>query len=338
MSFSSAPVSGRATALVVAPFLVLALLYACLWMPEMPAAFFRSQELGAIATEIVAPKDELEAALEGASMENRTLIIAVLNKAYVEENAMLDLFLQSLREGEDTQFLIRHVLFVAVDERAFNRCRSLELHCYKFVTDGADISEEVFYMSKGFNDMMWRRTLFLGDVLRRGYSFIFTDMDVMWVRNPFQKLHHEGEDLLVSCGAFHDNPLKNSNINTGFYFATPNNKTIALFDEWYASRNYSERLKDQDVLQRMVRGGVFERLGLKVRYLETRYFSGFCQMSKDFREVVTIHANCCVRMKVKMIRLRNVLECWKMNNWNRTANATWPPVKGICLHGPSPKH
>ncbi|URE01107.1 hypothetical protein MUK42_03019 [Musa troglodytarum] len=273
-------------------------------------------------------------------MENRTLVIAILNKAYVEQNAMLDLFLQSLGGGEDTEFLIDHVLFVAVDQRAFNRCRTLELHCYNLVTEGVDFSREVFYMSDAFNNMMWRRTLFLGDVLRRGYSFIFTDMDVMWLRNPFSQLYRDGEDLQMSSDCYYRNPFGNSFFNTGFYFVTANNKTVALFDEWYARRNNSKGMKDQDVLQKMKRGGAFTRLGLKVRALETTYFSGFCQMSQDFRKVITVHANCCASMKAKLIDLRSVLEAWKVNNSNGTSNATiaWPPIKGICLHDTTNKH
>ncbi|RWV86116.1 hypothetical protein GW17_00052022 [Ensete ventricosum] len=350
MSFSDA-ISYRAIAFIVAPFLGLVVIYACLWPPGVPTAFFRlqngantrSRKLACVfacgQTEIT-PKDELEAVLEGVAMDNRTLVIAILNKAYVEPNTMLDLFLQSLGGGEDTEFLIDHLLFVAVDQRAFNRCRTLELHCYNLVSEGADFSKEVFYMSDAFNNMMWRRTLFLGDVLRRGYSFIFTDMDVMWLRNPFSQLYRDGEDLQMSSDHYYGNPFDNSNFNTGFYFVTANNKTVALFNEWYAWRNNSKGMKDQDVLQKMKKEGAFTRLGLKVRYLETTYFSGFCQMSQDFRKVITVHANCCVSMKAKLIDLRSVLEAWKVNNSNGTSNATttWPPVKGICLHDTATKH
>nr|XP_009402108.2 PREDICTED: uncharacterized protein At1g28695-like [Musa acuminata subsp. malaccensis] len=174
MSFSGA-IAYRATAsIVVAPLLVLVVIYACLWPLGVPTAFFRLQH-GANTTEIT-PKDELEAALEGVAMENRTLIIAILNKAYVEQNAMLDLFLQSLGEGEDTEFLVDHLLFVAVDQRAFNRCRTLELHCYNLVTEGVDFSKEVFYMSDAFNNMMWRRTLFLGDGENNEQNMTYDDL------------------------------------------------------------------------------------------------------------------------------------------------------------------
>lgn len=119
-------------------------------------------------------KDELEIALEAASMENKILIISIVNNAYAKEGSILDLFLHSFKVGQDTQMLLNHLLLVAVDQIAFDRCNLLHLHCYKLVTDGVDFSREKTYMSQDFIKMMWTRTLFLADVLRRGYSFIFT--------------------------------------------------------------------------------------------------------------------------------------------------------------------
>lgn len=137
-------------------------------------------------------------------------------------------------------------------------------------------------------------------------------MDVLWLRNPFAKLSYDGEDMQISSDFYNGRPLDDSNfINTGFYFVASNNKTIALFDEWYASRNDSAGMKEQDVLARMKSHGAFRRLGMKVRFLDTAYFSGFCQDSKDFSKVTTVHANCCGSVKAKLIDLKAVLEVWK---------------------------
>lgn len=124
-------------------------------------------------------KDELELALSEASMPNKTVIIAVANKAYVEkgdngEASMLDLFLESFWLGEDTRPLLDHVLIVAVDQTAYERCRFQRLNCYRLLTEGVDFGGEKVFMSEDFVKMMWRRTLFLLDVLKRGYNFIFT--------------------------------------------------------------------------------------------------------------------------------------------------------------------
>ncbi|KAL2227300.1 UNVERIFIED_CONTAM: hypothetical protein Sindi_2088700 [Sesamum indicum] len=120
--------------------------------------------------------DELDEALAAASTSDRTVIIAVANKAYVDGDkpTMLDLFLEGFRAGEGTEGLINHLLIVAVDGTSYDRCRFLGLHCYKLETDGVDFVGEKVYMSEDFIKMMWRRTLFLRDVIYRGYNFIFT--------------------------------------------------------------------------------------------------------------------------------------------------------------------
>lgn len=130
-------------------------------------------------TAIDAGGDELEEALSKASMDNKTVIIAVINKAYADQDikadtTMLDLFLDSFWLGEDTRSLRDHLLLVAVDQTAYDRCRFLKLNCYKLETEGVDFKGEKLYMSDDFIRMMWRRTLFLLDVLKRGYNFVFT--------------------------------------------------------------------------------------------------------------------------------------------------------------------
>uniref|UniRef100_A0A6I9QMY7 Uncharacterized protein At1g28695-like n=2 Tax=Elaeis guineensis var. tenera TaxID=51953 RepID=A0A6I9QMY7_ELAGV len=152
------------------------------------------------------------------------------------------------------------------------------------------------------------------------------DMDVMWLRNPFTKLNHVGDDLQISCDAYNGNPLDDSNpINTGFYFVGSNNKTILLFDAWYASRIISARMQDQSALSVLKSKGIFKQLGMKVRFLDTRHFSGFCQDSRDFKEVTTVHANCCRSVKAKLVDLTAVLKAWKSSN--STAMVRWPEHK-----------
>lgn len=158
------------------------------------------------------------------------------------------------------------------------------------------------------------------------FPFSYQDMDIMWLRNPFAKLSYDGEDMQISCDFYNGRPFDDSNfINTGFYFVASNNRTIALFDEWYASRNKSAGMKEQDLLAQMKSQGAFRRLGMKVRFLDTAYFSGFCQDNKDFSKVTTVHANCCCSVKAKLIDLKAVLEAWK--TLNGTSRVTWPERK-----------
>lgn len=264
-------------------------------------------------------KNELEEALQKARiMEEKTVIITVINKAYVEPHnreypSMLDLFLESFWEGESTRPLINHLLVVAMDQTAYERCRFRRLHCYRLVTGDVDFAGEKIYMSEEFIKMMWRRTRFLMDVLKLGYNFIFTDTDVMWLRNPFLMLNKSKKlDLQMSTDWFNGDPFSNSNsINTGFYYVRSNTKTITLFEIWYAMRRNSKGMKEQDVLAKLIRKGVNKELGLRIKFLDTLHFGGFCSDNKDIELVVTVHANCCRSIEAKVADLKNVLMDWK---------------------------
>ena len=75
---------------------------------------------------------------------------------------------------------------------------------------------------------------------------------------------------------FYGNEWSESNkINTGFCMIRSDNKTIALFDNWYAKKDNSTGMKEQDVLEMLMHEGVFKGLGLRLRFLDTLFFSGF---------------------------------------------------------------
>ncbi|WOL05610.1 hypothetical protein Cni_G14339 [Canna indica] len=265
--------------------------------------------------------------LRGASMGNKILIISYLNKAYVEENGMLDLFLRSLKEGENTAFLIKHLFLITVDQIAFDRCKKLKLHCYQLAAEGLNFSKEQRYMSKGYVNLVWQKIVVLREVLRLGYNFIFTDMDVIWLRNPFAKLSLHEEDMQISCDRYNGMPYNDSNnINTGFFSVASNHRTMKLFDRWVESRKAMPGKNDQEVLAFLKNRGVFRLTGVRVRFLDTADFSGFCQVSKNSKEVTTMHANCCRSMKAKLDYLSASLEAWK--RVNGTAAISWP--KRVC--------
>ncbi|KAK7386163.1 hypothetical protein VNO78_26189 [Psophocarpus tetragonolobus] len=278
-------------------------------------------------------RDALESALATASMGNKTVIIAIVNKAYVDQDVesdttMLDIFLGSFWLGEGTRSLIDHLLLVAVDQIAYDRCQFLKLNCFKLETHGVSFEGEKIYMSQDFIKMMWRRTQFLLEVLKRGYNFVFTDIDVMWLRNPFTRLsNNETEDLQISTDSYLGDPwLRMHLINTGFYFVRSNNKTISLFETWYGQKDNATGKKEQDVLLDLIRSGIIEQLKLRVRFLDTLYFSGFCQDSKDFRAVTTVHANCCRSITAKLADMKVSLSDWKrfrMLETNSTEKPRW---------------
>lgn len=152
------------------------------------------------------------------------------------------------------------------------------------------------------------------------------DMDILWLRNPFKNLKHQGEDMLLGCDGYNGLPYDDRNsINTGFFFVSSNNNTISFLDKWYAARNNSEGKKEQDVLNELKSKGEFHKMGIKVRYLDLEHFSGMCQTKYDAKKVTTVHANCCQTMKAKMMDLTAMLETWR--TLNSTSEVIWPRHK-----------
>ncbi|KAJ6320657.1 hypothetical protein OIU78_015941 [Salix suchowensis] len=227
---------------VLVSFLFACVLCLCIWSVSLsnPSSFsfHRSQ---ANMKKSKFPADELELALERVSTPNKTVIIAVVNQAYVEQIA------------------------VSVDQIAYEMCFFKRLNCYKLETEGVDFGKEQIFMSRDFINMMWRRTLLLLDILKHGYNFIFTDVDVMWLRNPLSRLsiHNESVDLEMSTGHFNGDPRSEKNpINTGFYYIRSNSKTVSLFDAWYGRKDNSTGKKEQDVFFELMDEGMLGRQGL----------------------------------------------------------------------------
>lgn len=274
-----------------------------------------------------APQDELDLVLAKTANQNRTVIVTALNGAWAEPKTMIDLFLESFRVGEGTQNLLNNLLIVALDAKAYNRCLQIHQHCYSLKTRGIDFSAEKLFMSEDYLKMMWRRLGFLGEILKRGYSIVFSDTDIMWLRNPLVRLT-EDADIQITCDKFNGNPwdVKNE-ANTGFMYVRSNERTISFYRYWYLSRRFYPGQKEQDVLNIIKFKRQFAGSGMKFKFLETKHFGGFCQRSSDLNDVYTMHANCCKGLKAKVIDLINALDDW-VKYRNRTINSSFPNLGG----------
>lgn len=274
---------------------------------------------------------KLEDVLAQASMPNKTVIITSLNEAWAANNSMIDLFLESFHSGENIQHLLPHLVIVCVDQKAYDRCMQLHPHCFQMKTSGVDFSAEKLYMTEDFLKMMWRRIEFLGEVLQLGYSFIFSDGDVIWFRNPFA-VFSTNMDFQVSTDRYGGTPfdLHHQQPNSGFLFVRSNNRTIEMYKYWYEARLRNPGKNDQNVLTAMFEEEAFgSQVGVTVQLFDTVFFSGFCSVSRDMRKVVTMHSNCCVGLSNKLNDLRLALD-----DWRSYRKAPHPVYKGNITHSP----
>ncbi|KAF3438167.1 hypothetical protein FNV43_RR20923 [Rhamnella rubrinervis] len=193
----------------------------------------------------------LDVVLNRASMKNKTVIITTLNNAWAVPNSIFDLFLESFRIGNNTQKLEPTFLV-----KRFYDSRLL-----------ANDVEEIE---------------FLANLLEKGYSFIFSDTDIMWLRDPFYI------SIQMQISKLHA-------ITSG---------EILLIERFPG-------LHDQDVLNNIKHDPFITEIGLQLRFLNTAYFGGFCEPSRDLNLVCTMHANCCVGLDNKVHDLQILLKDWR---------------------------
>ncbi|KZV31708.1 hypothetical protein F511_00512 [Dorcoceras hygrometricum] len=256
----------------------------------------------------------LESTLKEATMEDgKTVIITTLNAAWTEPNSIFDLFLESFRIGNQTAHLLDHVVVAALDDTAYARCLGVKLHCFALTTPGVNFTGEAHFMSEDYLKMMWRRIDFLRVVLQLGYNFVFSDADVMWLRDPFPRFYPNA-DFQIACDHYYEElgstDVSNSP-NGGFNYVKSNNKTIKLYKFWYKGRDYFPGKHDQDVLNMIKMDPYVTNLDMEMRFLNTAYFGGFCEPSKDLDLVITMHANCCIGLENKIHDIQMVIDDWK---------------------------
>lgn len=155
------------------------------------------------------------------------------------------------------------------------------------------------------------------------------DTDILWLRNPFSVVSvNETFDLQMACDTYKGK--ESFAINNGFTIVRSNNKTISLYDIWYAKGKEHVGKNEQDIFVLLMLNGSFEDLGLKVRFWDTVYFSGFCENSRDVGLVLTVHANCCSTISNKLIDLTAVIHDWeraKKLSANETSTFKWSEHK-----------
>jgi hypothetical protein len=107
--------------------------------------------------------------------EDRTVIMTSVNEAWAAEDSLLDLFLESFRTGERISHFANHLLVVALDGGALERCRAVHPHCYLLpAAAGRNLSDEKVFMSKDYIDLVWSKVRLQQRILELGYNFLFT--------------------------------------------------------------------------------------------------------------------------------------------------------------------
>ncbi|KAJ3693372.1 hypothetical protein LUZ60_008852 [Juncus effusus] len=278
---------------------------------------------------------DLAPLLKRAATWDKTVIITSVNWVFAQPDSLLDIFLQSFRNGEKIDYLLNHLIIVAFDARAFERCKLVHTYCFEKKAENVNFDGAEWFMSPGYNNLVWEKIRIQQYILEQGYNFVFTDVDVMWFRNPLKHITVYA-DLTLSCDGFNGNPDDVDNYpNTGLFYVKSSNKTAEMMQYWHEARRRFSTDMDQNIFNK-IKHELVDSLGIKIQFVDTKYFSGFCNYNEDMDEVFTMHSNCCVGLEKKVSDLRNILDDWK--NYTslpigerKKGLVTWR-VPGRCIH------
>ncbi|CAM0952227.1 unnamed protein product [Alopecurus aequalis] len=283
---------------------------------QRPALQLADPNTKTLQTEPNGHRDDNHAELlRSAASEDNTIIMAFTNEAWTAPGSLVDTFFESFRVGVKTQPLLKQLVIVAVDVKAFERCQLMHPFCYSLASAGVNenFTAAQSFMSKDYVEMVWVRNKFMGRVVELGHNVVFTDVDIIWLRNPLLRVS-VGADITVSSDWFRgkgDTPYDlNKLANTGFLHVKPSPRTSAFFRGWYEARPRCPKCHDQPVFDK-VKNELSARHGVTVQFIDTVYLGSQCEPKVDFRNLCTFHANCIVGLDNKRRRLVRVLDDWK---------------------------
>ncbi|KAK3162857.1 hypothetical protein QOZ80_1BG0094630 [Eleusine coracana subsp. coracana] len=248
--------------------------------------------------------------LPKVAMDDKTVIITYVNEAWARDNSLLDIYLESFKNGEDTAELLNHVLVIALDPAGFDHCKAKHPHCYHLQVKSVDMSSAKRFMSKDYLELVWTKLTFQQRILELGYNFLFTDADTIVFRNPLRRIPVYAD---MSCSSDDFKPtrkLLDNPLNTGLYYLKSTNRTIEMVKHWRAARVRFPGRHDQKVFV-LIKWELIRKLGVKIEPLETVYFGGFCEYHDDPEKICTMHADCCIGLDTKVHDLKDIAADWK---------------------------
>ena len=143
-------------------------------------------------------------------------------------------------------------------------------------------------------------------------TIILQEADVLWFRSPLSHFN-PGNELSISCKYSSDGQRGAYIQDGGIFYLKANAIAFEFFKYWKLVKVLYPKSQAEDslcttIMQNQDTVGTY---GFRVKYVDTTYFGGFCQLNKDkLREAYTIHANCCDDLTSKVHDLRIVLDDW----------------------------
>ncbi|XP_039067057.1 uncharacterized protein At4g15970-like [Hibiscus syriacus] len=248
-------------------------------------------------------KTLLRAALMKASMPDRTVILTVVNGTWAKPGSILDVFLESFQVGVGTEHLLNHLLVIAEDSRSFENCKSKHPHCFELENSTKKLAEKP-PGTQGSLMFSQTRLMLLTRVIEFGYNVVFTNADVMWLRNPLSKLV-ANFDLSIGCGLY---PIDAKTFGIegdgGFFHLKANARTIEFIRICNMNRVLYPDSEHQSLCKISEKQEYVGLIGVEEN------FGSLC-LPCDLNQKLTVQANCCDDIDSKIHDMKLVLNDWR---------------------------
>ncbi len=149
-------------------------------------------------------------------------------------------------------------------------------------------------------------------------NFLLQEADVMWLRNPVGHFD-PNKEITIPCD-FNTESGTNKP-DKGLFYLKSNEFSIAFLKYLHFERVTYPTYSDKSLCETTTRD-IAGKLRVETKYLDTAYFGGFCDPSKDMNEIYTMHSTCCDNIKRKVYDLRLVLDDWINFTTQISANAS----------------
>ena len=152
--------------------------------------------------------------------------------SFGDSNILLDNLIESLRRVELLDRLILYPLDKSTHDK-YNK--DIQCVLLEDIDCEPESPEYVGYGTKNFKNITLFKNRILQDSLMRGCDTLLVDTDIVFLKDPLNRLTQLGlkHDVLFQIEAYFNKRKKKwfkTEVNTGFVWSRPTEKTIKLFD------------------------------------------------------------------------------------------------------------
>lgn len=125
---------------------------------------------------------------------------------------------------------VRNYVVLAMDRTVFDYLAARGANAFFYQTPGRRrlLEDADTFGSAAFVETSRRKSILVLKVLRLGYSVVFSDVDVVWVKDPIPELLKHDFDFVIQSDRAHkdQDTALNYNLNSGFYLVRSTMRSV----------------------------------------------------------------------------------------------------------------